>query len=87
MHGILRGANGVVLMAADIPASMDYAPPAGMSLSLSGDDDAALRRYWEGLADGGSVVENLAQAPWGASFGMLIDRYGIDWMVNISPTS
>lgn len=84
MHGMLRGANGLVLMAADIPASMEYVAPCGMSLSLSGDDETALRGYWQALAAGGVIAENLAQAPWGDSFGMLTDRYGIDWMVNIT---
>lgn len=38
----------------------------------------------EKLAQGGTVKMPLAQAPWGDSFGMLTDRFGIDWMVNIA---
>ena len=86
MHGTLRGADGLVLMAADIPTTMEYAAPAGISISLSGPDGDGLRRYWDGLSAGADIGEELAQAPWGASFGMLTDRFGVGWMVNIEPT-
>jgi hypothetical protein len=47
MHSLLEAPNGLVLMGADTPASMSYTAPPGVSISLSGDDDGALRRYWE----------------------------------------
>ncbi len=88
MHGMLEGENGIVLMGADTPNGMEYTPAAGMSVSLSGDDEGALRGYWEKLADGGTVTAPLDRAPWGDIFGMCIDRFGISWLVNItaSPT-
>lgn len=87
MHGQLEGDNGLVLMAADTPGHMEYRPAAGFSVSLSGDDDAALRGYYDKLVDGGTVVEPLEVAPWGDAFGMLVDRFGISWLVNISAAS
>jgi PhnB protein len=84
MHGMLEGDNGIVLMGADTPKGMDYTPPAGFSVSLSGDDEATLRGYWERLADGGAVTVPLEKAPWGDTFGMCTDRFGIGWMVNIA---
>jgi PhnB protein len=84
MHGQLEGAQGVVIMGADTPKHMEFRAPAGISISLSGDDDAALRGYWDKLADGGTVVQPLEVAPWGDAFGMLTDRYGITWLVNIA---
>lgn len=84
MHGQLDGENGITLMAADTPSHMDYQPAAGFSVSLSGDDDATLRGYYDKLVDGGTVVEPLEVAPWGDAFGMLVDRFGISWLVNIS---
>ncbi len=83
MHAMLE-AEGVVLMAADTPNSMEYTPAAGFSVSLSGDEEAVLRGYWEKLADGGTVAVPLERAPWGDTFGMLVDRFGISWMVNIA---
>lgn len=84
MHGQLTTEAGQTLMAADTPSSMTYQSAAGISLSLSGDDDATLRRYWDGLAEGGSIVQPLEVAPWGDAFGMLVDRFGISWLVNIA---
>jgi len=86
MHAQLIGANGLVLMGADTPNSMDYTPGGAISVSLSGDADAdaELRGYWEKLSAGATVIEPLAVAPWGDAFGMLTDRFGITWLVNIA---
>ena len=84
MHSMLEGENGLVLMVADTPNSMEHTPPAGISISLSGDDEPTLRGYWDKLVDGGTVTAPLEQAPWGDSFGMCVDRFGISWMVNIA---
>ncbi len=84
MHGQLTSDNGLVLMGADIPNSMELSPGSNYSISLSGDDEAELRRYWNKLSEGGTVREPLEQAPWGDSFGMCIDRFGVSWMVNIA---
>jgi PhnB protein len=84
MHAMLETDNGMTLMAADTPDSMEYKPAAGISISLSGNDDAELSGYWEKLADGGTVTMPLEQAPWGDKFGMVIDSFGIQWMVNIA---
>jgi PhnB protein len=63
---------------------MDYRGISGVSISLSGDDDAALRGYWDKLTDGGDVLQPLEVAPWGDAFGMLVDRFGVSWLVNIA---
>jgi PhnB protein len=84
MHGQLETAKGYTLMGADTPNSMDYTPGGSITISLSGEDEEELRGYWDGLAQGGSVTMPLEQAPWGDSFGMLVDPFGVSWMVNIS---
>lgn len=84
MHAQLETPGGFVLMASDTPNVMDYRPGGSVSVSLSGDDAAELTGYWEKLSDGGVVAEPLAQAPWGDSFGMCTDRFGVFWMVNIA---
>ncbi len=84
MHGMLEGENGIVLMGADTPNHMDYTPAAGISVSLSGDDEGTLRGYWDRLADGGAVTVPLEKAPWGDTFGMCVDRFGVNWLVNVS---
>lgn len=84
MHGSLETPEGMMLMGADTPNSMEYVPNAGTSISLSGDDDARLRGYWDKLSAGGNVAMPLEQAPWGDFFGMCVDKYGVSWMVNIA---
>jgi PhnB protein len=82
MHSQLETPDGLVLMGADTPAAMEYQPQAGVSVSLSGDDEAKLRGYWERLSEDGTVTMPFEQAPWGATFGMCVDRFGTSWMVN-----
>jgi PhnB protein len=84
MHAQLETERGFALMASDTATGMQWQPFGGISISLSGDDEGELRGYWDRLADGGNVVMPLEKAPWGDSFGMLTDRFGVPWMVNIS---
>ena len=83
MHAMITSPEGLTLMAADTPNSMDYTPGNNYSVSLSGDDEAELRGYWDKLVDGGVPVMPLEQAPWGDTFGMCTDRFGTSWLVNI----
>ena len=82
MHAQLETPDGLVLMASDTPPAMGFSPQSGVSVSLSGDDEDVLRGYWERLSEGGTVVLPFEQAPWGATFGMCVDRFGTNWMVN-----
>ena len=84
MHAMLEAENGIIFMAADTPNSMEYQPGASISMSLSGDNHAELKGYFEKLLAGGTVGMPLEKAPWGDTFGMLTDRFGVNWMVNIS---
>jgi PhnB protein len=84
MHGQLEGENGLLLMASDSPSGMRVHDGSSISVSLSGDDQEALTRYWNGLAEGATIIEPLTTAPWGDTFGMLTDRFGTTWLVNIS---
>ena len=87
MHSQLETPSGLTFMAADMPSSMEHTPAAGFSMSLSGDDEDTLRGYWGGLSEGGAVVMPLEPAPWGDTFGMCVDKFGISWMVNIAAPS
>ena len=84
MHGMLTSPNGLVLMGADTPNSMDYTPGDNFSVSLSGNDEAELRGFWDALADGATITMPLNKAPWGDTFGMCTDKFGVSWLVNIS---
>ncbi|HEV7849150.1 MAG TPA: VOC family protein [Mycetocola sp.] len=84
MHGELVTTDGLSIMGADVMEGMEYTRGTDFSVSLSGDDDSELRGYWDGLAEGATIVEPLVAAPWGDTFGMLVDRYGVSWLVNIA---
>lgn len=86
MHSFLAAPNGFKLMGSDTPARMDFKPAGNITVSLSGDDEAELTGYWNKLKDGAQINLPLEKAPWGDSFGMLTDRFGIPWMVNIGAT-
>lgn len=87
MHAQLETPSGFTLMASDTPDRMPYNPGDTFTVSLSGDDADELTGYWVKLAEGATVTMPLAQAPWGATFGMLTDRFGVPWMVNIAGAS
>jgi len=84
MHGMLDGPNGLTLMASDAPNSMEVDSGSSISISLSGEDEAELRGYWNSLSQGATVTMPLESAPWGDTFGMLTDKFGVNWMVNIA---
>ncbi len=85
MHSQIERDGHPFLMGADTPSHMDdHETPAGFSVSLSGDDEAMLTGWFSALSDGATVSEPLAKAPWGDSFGMLTDKFGVPWLVNIA---
>jgi PhnB protein len=87
MHGQLESPSGFVLMGADVAGGRRHDPGENVfSVSISGEhsDDAELRGFWDGLSDGAEITQPLEAAPWGAAFGMLRDRFGVHWVVNIS---
>ena len=86
MHSELTTTSGFSLMASDTPNGMELPTSSSVTVSLSGEDEAELTGYWEKLVDGGSVLMPLDRAPWGDSFGMVTDKFGTAWMVNISGT-
>ena len=86
MHAQLEGGDGDLwLMGADVPERMPFQPGTNASsISLSGDDEATLTRYFDALSQGGTILQPLTKAQWGDSFGMVTDRFGLTWLVNIS---
>lgn len=84
MHGALVADNGITIMGADSPANVrGHVVGTNISISLSGDNEDELTGYYNKLVEGGEVQEPLAKAPWGDTFGMCVDKFGIFWMVNI----
>jgi PhnB protein len=70
------------LMGSDWMAEQPFERPQGFSVSLGVDSTAEAERVFAALADGGQVRTPLEATFFAARFGMLVDRFGIPWMVN-----
>jgi len=71
----------VVLMGSDAPPD-HYQAPQGFSLSIGAKDPAEAERIFNELAQNGKVQMPLQKTFWAVRFGMVVDRFGIPWMVN-----
>ena len=82
MHVALKiGEN--FLMGTDIPASMEQATfGTNSSISVSVDSRPEADRIYNALSRGGKINMPMADMFWGAYYGMLTDRFGVQWMVN-----
>lgn len=80
MHAQLN-AGGAVLMGSDAPDDR-YQPPQGFSVSLQTGDPAEADSVFKALSENGAVSLPIQETAWALRFGMLVDRYGIPWMVN-----
>ena len=84
MHAVLEADNGITFMASDTPERMEYRPGTNYSMSLSGDNEAELKTYFEKLSVGGTITMPIEKAIWGDTFGMCTDKFGVSWLVNIA---
>jgi len=87
MHSQLETPSGFTLMVSDSPEQMVKVTAGNnISVSLSGpsEDGDELRGWFASLAEGGEISQPLVPAPWGDEFGALVDRFGINWLVNIA---
>jgi PhnB protein len=69
------------LMGCDVPPER-YAEPKGISITLGIKDPTEAERIFNALAGNGKVSMPLQQTFWAARFGMLVDQFGIPWMIN-----
>lgn len=80
MHSNFKSPS-IKFMASDSRPTTQYGE-GRISLSLGTSDAADAQRVWNALAKGGTIEMEFADTFWGAKFGMLTDKYGIDWMIN-----
>jgi PhnB protein len=80
MHATLLFGN-TALMGADAPPNY-FREPQGFSISIAIDEPEDADRVFAALAEGGKIMMPIAKTFWTARFGMLIDKFGIPWMVN-----
>ena len=80
MHGSIK-VGGQLLMGADVTPDQ-YEQPKGFSLSLQIKSVADAERIFRDLSTGGEVVMALEKTFWASAFGVVIDRFGIRWLIN-----
>jgi len=83
LHAALTS-DGITLFASDGRPDVKVVFGDNVHLSLQGSDSEKLTGYFNGLAAGGHVDMPLAKQFWGDTFGMLTDKFGAHWMVNIT---
>ena len=85
MHVSLPIGKGSVLMASDILPSQGHKLNVGNNhfINITPDNEEEARRLFNALADGGTVSMPLEKMFWGALFGICVDKFGVQWMVNL----
>ena len=75
-----------VLMGADA-CSERFEAPRGISISINLKDPVEAERIFRGLSEGGKVTMPIEETFWAVRFGMLVDQFGIPWMINCEKNS
>lgn len=85
MHGELDADANLIFFASDTPAGMPFNPGTRVALAIFGNEEFTMAKHYNALLDqGGTAQMPLEKAVWGDSYGSVTDRYGIEWMFNIS---
>ncbi|MDH6181508.1 PhnB protein [Microbacteriaceae bacterium SG_E_30_P1] len=98
VFGSVAADNGFRVMAYDIPGQSGGSAASGSTrrengvtltgqpffVSVRGETLAEVEGFWDGLSAGAEVVEPLAASAWSAGFGMLTDRFGVTWVLDVA---
>ena len=85
MWGQVLADNGLHVMAYDAPSTVPFERgDNSFFVSLRGDSPDEITRYWTQLSDGATVIAELAPAGWSPLYGMLKDRFGIVWVLDVA---
>lgn len=83
--GQVESPDGFRIMAFDVPAARPYDPGiTPVFVSVRGTDPDDLARYWTALADRATIIQPLEPSGWSPLYGMLTDRFGITWVLDLA---
>lgn len=83
--GQVASENGFQIMAFDVPPSQSYDQgDKSMFVSVRGDSADEITALWNSLVDGSTVVENLAPSFFSPAYGMLRDKFGVVWVLDVA---
>ena len=87
MWGQVAAESGFRVMAYDVPSRTSWNPgEIPFFVSVRGDAADEITRYWEKLSEGSTIVQPLAPAGWSPLYGMLKDRFGVTWVLDVEST-
>jgi PhnB protein len=85
MWGQVDAPNGFRVMAYDVPAATPWAPGENAYfVSVRGDAAEEVAFLWKKLADGATILSPLEKAQWSPLYGMLKDRFGVIWVLDVA---
>ncbi|WP_194895303.1 VOC family protein [Catenulispora pinisilvae] len=85
MWGQVTAASGFAIMAFDVPADRPYDKGvAPFFESVRGQSVQDVTPIWERLSAGATVLQELKPSPWAPAYGMLTDRFGLTWVVDVA---
>ena len=83
--GQVEAPSGFRIMAYDVQPAKPFHPGENaFYIALRGTDADEIQHMWDGLADGATVLTPLAPAPFAPLYGMLTDRFGVTWIVDVT---
>ncbi|KQQ36285.1 bleomycin resistance protein [Duganella sp. Leaf126] len=83
--GQVTAESGFCVMAFDVPEAMPWDPGQNAYyVSVRGDSAEEITGYWQQLSEGATIVQPLAASPWAPLYGMLKDRYGVMWVLDVA---
>ncbi|MEV4020419.1 VOC family protein [Nonomuraea angiospora] len=85
MWGQVSAAGGFQVMAYDVPSRLPYSQGENaFFVSVRGETAEEITAYWEKLSDGATVRQPLGPAQWAPLYGMLTDRFGVTWVIDVA---
>lgn len=85
LWGQVRGGSGFHVMAFDMPSARPWSRGDDpFFVSLRGETADEITALWAGLTADGTVVAPLAPSPWTPLYGMVKDRFGVTWVLDVA---
>ncbi|MEV4357206.1 VOC family protein [Nonomuraea sp. NPDC049625] len=85
MWGQVSAAGEFEVMAYDVPSRLPYSRGENaFFVSVRGETAEEITAYWERLSDGATVLQPLGPAQWAPLYGMLTDRFGVTWVIDVA---
>ncbi|MCC5918030.1 MAG: VOC family protein [Cryomorphaceae bacterium] len=81
LHSSLKNGE-FAIMASDMCGQGDLSQGNGVQLSLNCSSEKEIHAIYKSLSEGGTIVQDLGEVFWGGLFAMVIDKFGVRWMLS-----